>query len=303
MGKTRETAMEARKAGVCGVVRRAAQLARQDISTGLAQGEFQGAIFGSGGVKRVVLVGYGRVGSLIGKALDDARATYSVIEDREDLVELLTTRGIAVVPGNAISKDTMEKAGVAQADLMFVTVPDGFEAGRIVELARTLVKQAGGTASIIAKIERAEAITALESIIEASDAIMVARGDLGVEMLPEQVPPLQKKIVSTARRMGKPVVVATQMLESMIVSPSPTRLWSCALGSMTMLLPSQSAKMLASSPSRNSSITTVQPEAPNAPEKQSRTAASASASTCGTRASTACRVGTACFESVVLNGF
>ncbi|MDP3495854.1 MAG: YbaL family putative K(+) efflux transporter [Hyphomonadaceae bacterium] len=88
--------------------------------------------------KRVVLVGYGRVGSLIGKALDDARATYSVIEDREDLVELLTTRGIAVVAGNAISQDTMEKAGVAQADLMFVTVPDGFEAGRIVELARRL---------------------------------------------------------------------------------------------------------------------------------------------------------------------
>lgn len=88
--------------------------------------------------KRVVLVGYGRVGSLIGKALDDAQATYSVIEDREDLVELLIARGIAVVPGNAISKDTMEKAGVAQADLMFVTVPDGFEAGRIVELARTL---------------------------------------------------------------------------------------------------------------------------------------------------------------------
>lgn len=88
--------------------------------------------------KRVVLVGYGRVGSLIGKALDDAGATYSVIEDREDLVELLNSRGVAVVPGNAISKDTMEKAGVAKADLMFVTVPDGFEAGRIVELARTL---------------------------------------------------------------------------------------------------------------------------------------------------------------------
>ncbi|RYZ14529.1 MAG: Kef family K(+) transporter [Alphaproteobacteria bacterium] len=88
--------------------------------------------------KRVVLVGYGRVGSLIGKALDDAQATYSVIEDREDLVELLNQRGIAVVPGNAVSPGTMEKAGVAQADLMFVTVPDGFEAGRIVELARTL---------------------------------------------------------------------------------------------------------------------------------------------------------------------
>ena len=88
--------------------------------------------------KRVVLVWYGRVGSLIGKALDEAGAMYSVIEDREDLVELLNSRGIAVVPGNAISKDTMEKAGVARADLMFVTVPDGFEAGRIVELARTL---------------------------------------------------------------------------------------------------------------------------------------------------------------------
>lgn len=88
--------------------------------------------------KRVVLVGYGRVGSLIGKALDDARATYSVIEDREDLVELLNSRGIDVVAGNAISQETMEKAGVAKADLMFVTVPDGFEAGRIVELARRM---------------------------------------------------------------------------------------------------------------------------------------------------------------------
>jgi monovalent cation:H+ antiporter-2, CPA2 family len=88
--------------------------------------------------KRAVLVGYGRVGSLIGKALDDARATYSVIEDREDLVELLQGRGIAVVPGNAISQDAMKAAGVAEADLMFVTVPNGFEAGRIVELARQL---------------------------------------------------------------------------------------------------------------------------------------------------------------------
>ncbi len=88
--------------------------------------------------KRVVLVGYGRVGSLIGQALDDAQATYSVIEDRQDLVEQLQARGIAVVPGNAISQSVMEAANVAQADLMFVTVPDGFEAGGIVELARKL---------------------------------------------------------------------------------------------------------------------------------------------------------------------
>lgn len=88
--------------------------------------------------KRAVLVGYGRVGSLIGRALDDARATYSVIEDREDLVELLQVRGVPVVAANAIEPGAMKKAGVAEADLMFVTVPNGFEAGRIVELAREL---------------------------------------------------------------------------------------------------------------------------------------------------------------------
>lgn len=88
--------------------------------------------------KRAVLVGYGRVGSLIGRALDDARATYSVIEDREDLVELLQERGVPVVAANAIEPGAMKKAGVAEADLMFVTVPNGFEAGRIVELAREL---------------------------------------------------------------------------------------------------------------------------------------------------------------------
>jgi len=88
--------------------------------------------------RRAVLVGYGRVGSLIGKALDDARAEYSVIEDRLDLIEQLQARGIAAVAGNAISREVMEAANVAEADLLFVTVPDGFEAGRIVELAREL---------------------------------------------------------------------------------------------------------------------------------------------------------------------
>lgn len=85
---------------------------------------------------RAVLIGYGRVGSLIGKALDDARASYSVIEDREDIVETLRERGISVVAGNAVSLEAMQAAGVADADLMFVTVPNGFEAGRVVELAR-----------------------------------------------------------------------------------------------------------------------------------------------------------------------
>ena len=86
--------------------------------------------------------------------------------------------------------------------------------------ARRLI---GGKAALLAKIEKPAAIERLEEILELADAVMVARGDLGVELPPYRLPPLQKRIVETARRMGKPVVVATQMLESMIVSPSPTR--------------------------------------------------------------------------------
>jgi pyruvate kinase len=86
--------------------------------------------------------------------------------------------------------------------------------------ARTLI---GGKAALLVKFEKPSGVQRIEEILELADAAMVARGDLGVELPPEAVPPLQKRIVATARRMGKPVVVATQMLESMIVSPSPTR--------------------------------------------------------------------------------
>ena len=86
--------------------------------------------------------------------------------------------------------------------------------------ARALI---GGRASLLAKIEKPQAMARLGEILELADAVMVARGDLGVELPPEQVPPAQKRIVSEARALGKPVVVATQMLESMIVSPTPTR--------------------------------------------------------------------------------
>ena len=86
--------------------------------------------------------------------------------------------------------------------------------------ARRLI---GGKAALLAKIEKPSAIERLDGILELADAVMVARGDLGVELPPEQVPPLQKRIVEMARRMGRPVVVATQMLESMITAPTPTR--------------------------------------------------------------------------------
>lgn len=78
-------------------------------------------------------------------------------------------------------------------------------------------------AGIVAKLEKPAAIQSLEAIIEEADAVMVARGDLGVEMPAEQVPSIQKQIVRACRKAGKPVIVATQMLESMITAPVPTR--------------------------------------------------------------------------------
>jgi pyruvate kinase len=81
----------------------------------------------------------------------------------------------------------------------------------------------GGHGALMAKIEKPSAIDTLDEIIELSDGIMVARGDLGVELNPEEVPPLQKRIIEKVRGAGKPVVVATQMLESMIERPTPTR--------------------------------------------------------------------------------
>jgi pyruvate kinase len=86
--------------------------------------------------------------------------------------------------------------------------------------ARSII---GSRAAVMCKLEKPAAITRLDEIVAAADAVMVARGDLGVEMPAERVPAVQKRIVRTCRDLGKPVVVATQMLESMVDSPVPTR--------------------------------------------------------------------------------
>ena len=86
--------------------------------------------------------------------------------------------------------------------------------------ARALV---AGRAAILSKLEKPAALDRLDEIVEVSDAIMVARGDLGVELPPERVPGTQKRILRTCRQQGKPIVIATQMLESMITAPVPTR--------------------------------------------------------------------------------
>jgi pyruvate kinase len=88
---------------------------------------------------------------------------------------------------------------------------------------RALIEQAGSHAGVIAKIEKAEAVEALDEILTETDAVMVARGDLGVEIGPASVPLLQKRIIHKALERGKPVITATQMLETMVHQPEPTR--------------------------------------------------------------------------------
>ncbi|WP_261664808.1 pyruvate kinase [Deinococcus sp. Marseille-Q6407] len=90
-------------------------------------------------------------------------------------------------------------------------------------LARHYLNRAGSRAKLMAKIEKPQAVARFADILQEADGIMVARGDLGVEMRPEQVPPIQKDLIRQCREAGKPVITATQMLESMINAPRPTR--------------------------------------------------------------------------------
>lgn len=117
-------------------------------------------------------------------------------------------------------REDIKTAAALEADYVAISFP---RSGADVQLARDLVRAAGGRASIVAKIERAEAIHALEEIIDAADVIMVARGDLGVEVGDAAVPGLQKRMIRMARMRNKLVITATQMMESMITNPIPTR--------------------------------------------------------------------------------
>jgi len=107
-----------------------------------------------------------------------------------------------------------------KADYIAVSFPRSAED---IHYARHLINDAGGRAGIVAKIERAEAIEVIDEIIEASDAVMVARGDLGVEIGDAALPPIQKKIIIRARQLNRAVITATQMMESMIENAIPTR--------------------------------------------------------------------------------
>jgi pyruvate kinase len=119
-------------------------------------------------------------------------------------------------------KDRADLRHAVALDADFIAVSFPRDATDMIE-ARRLVREAGGHAQLVAKIERSEALQNLDALISASDAVMVARGDLGVEIGDAELPGWQKRIISAARERNRMVITATQMMESMISSPIPTR--------------------------------------------------------------------------------
>ena len=164
--------------------------------------------------------------------LDDGKLCLRVLRKRDDhlLTEVMNggvlsdRKGVnvpdVVLPIPALTeKDRADLAfvlplGIDYIGLSFVQRPEDIDETKAI---------AAGRALVMAKLEKPQALANLEAILDRTDAVMVARGDLGVELPPEEVPIAQKRILRAAQQRGKPVVVATQMLESMISAPAPTR--------------------------------------------------------------------------------
>ena len=167
--------------------------------------------------------------------VDDGLLEFKVVAIRGDAVECqVVTGGILKnnkgmnLPGTKVSipslteKDRRDLDYAIEAKVDFIALSFVREAADVDELRQILVERQC-QAMIVAKIEKPEALKNFPAILESTDAVMVARGDLGVEINPERVPLIQKKIIRLCIDAGKPVITATQMLESMIVNPRPTR--------------------------------------------------------------------------------
>lgn len=167
--------------------------------------------------------------------LDDGRIVLDVKEVRGHQIATLVRHGGELSNNKGINRqgggltapaltakdmDDVKIGAQLKADFLAVSFP---KSGADMYMARELMRAAGGQSLLIAKIERAEAIHALQEIVDASDGVMVARGDLAVEVGDAAVPALQKRMIRLARERNKLTITATQMMESMITSPLPTR--------------------------------------------------------------------------------
>lgn len=170
--------------------------------------------------------------------LDDGKLSLMVVDKDEKNRELVTKalnghtiknkRGINV-PGVHLSlpfiseKDRNDLIFGCKYGVDYIAASFVRNASDIQEIKNILKEHGKENIKIISKIENHEVLKNLESVIKASDGIMVARGDLGVEIPPEDVPIVQQELIETCRRLGKPVITATQMLDSMVYNPNPTR--------------------------------------------------------------------------------
>ena len=167
--------------------------------------------------------------------LDDGNVGLQVIEVKNHQVYAKVLYGKVIKPRKGINLpgSTASLSAVTERDVEFIRFAVEFDAdyialsfvreARDIELAKKYIKDFGGNIPVIAKIEKPQAVEKLEEILKVADGIMVARGDLGIEMSPEEVPIVQKFIVDQTIRERKVCIVATQMLESMIENPIPTR--------------------------------------------------------------------------------
>ena len=175
------------------------------------------------------------VGTGVTLMLDDGRIVLGVSQVKGHQVHCVVEQGGVLSNNKGINRkggglsapaltskdmEDIKTAAALKADYLAVSFP---RTGEDMRWARDLMREAGGKSLMMAKIERSEAIMALDDILQASDAIMVARGDLAVEVGDAVVPALQKRMIRAARLSNKLVVTATQMMESMITSPIPTR--------------------------------------------------------------------------------
>jgi pyruvate kinase len=169
-----------------------------------------------------VLIDDGHVRLLV-REVEQGRATCTVVVGGQVTSHKgVNLPGVPVPIPSLTRKDTEDLDFALGLGVDFVALSFVRSAADVRDL-RALIAQADSHAHVIAKIEKSEAVDALDAILQEAEAVMVARGDLGVEIGPASVPLLQKRIIARALERGKPVITATQMLETMIHNPEPTR--------------------------------------------------------------------------------